>query len=87
MNRDLFMNADLKQTALATMATIDALQSKPQHTQLAAISAAFLLLVEQTDITLAEVIGAARNMMNTAEGKRPEFLAVADYLKHELLNK
>lgn len=87
LNRDLFMNADLNNVSTSTMKLVDAIQDRPNHEQLAAFGAAFLLMVEQSGMPLADVMGAVKNMMHHAEGKRPEFQAAAAYMQHELFGR
>ncbi|WP_018123399.1 hypothetical protein [Desulfovibrio oxyclinae] len=87
MRRDLFMNADLKAVATTTMGLVDAVQERPNHEQLAAFGAAFLLLVEQSGMPLPDVMAAVKNMMNHADGKRPEFKAVEAYMQNELFGR
>lgn len=84
VNRDLFMNAKLHDVSTATMSLVDAVQSAPRHVQLAAFGAAFLLMVDQSGLPMSDVMGAVKNMMNHAEGKRPEFRAAEAYMQHEL---
>lgn len=83
-DRDLMVNAGVRDVARATMALIDVNQKLPPHVQLLAQAANFLLLAEHYDIPVQDVFAIITNIMNHAEGRRPEFLAVADYMENEL---
>lgn len=83
-NRDLFGMASPTQVGNATMSIIDGLHRFPAHVQVAAVCAAFLLLTEEARIPVSDAFTTVKNIMNDANGKRPEFDAVAAYIKHEL---
>jgi len=84
--RDLLGNADLTQSARAAMSVATGVQDYPDKgVRLMGTAAAFLLAAEASGLPVTDVIGMARNCINTAEGKRPEFAAVADYVQHEVL--
>jgi hypothetical protein len=87
LNRDLFMNTNLKAVSTSAMKLVDAVQDRPNHEQLAAFGAAFLLMVEQSGMSLSDVMCAVKNMMHHAEGKRPEFKAAEAYMRHELFGR
>ncbi|MDE7064510.1 MAG: hypothetical protein K2O70_03455 [Desulfovibrionaceae bacterium] len=83
--RDLAGNAPLVECARAAMSVADALQRIPDRgARLAGASAAFLLMAERAGITPCDLMGMARNCMNTAEGRRPEFAAVEEYINKEI---
>lgn len=85
MNRDLFNNADPRRVAQATMSVIDATQRGFQpHEQMHAMAAAFLMLAEHWSVPAQDLFTATKNLMNDQEGKRPEFSAVAEYMRNEL---
>lgn len=83
--RDHLGSVPLVDTATATTAIADTLQRIPNPgVRLGAILCASLLATEASGLPLADCFGTARNIMNHAEGKRPEFLAVSDYYKNEV---
>jgi hypothetical protein len=85
MNRDLMNNANPRRVANATMAVIDATQRGFQpHEQMLAMAAAFLMLAEHWGMPAQDAFRAVTNIMNDQDGKRPEFGAVARYMKEEL---
>ncbi|MFN4278328.1 MAG: hypothetical protein ACK4FJ_18700 [Ferrovibrio sp.] len=84
MNRDLFNNANLKDVGIAAMSVIDRLQLHQPHVQMAAAAVVFLGLSEHWGIPAQDVFTAVKNMINDGEGKRPEYTAVREYIRHEL---
>ena len=85
--RDQLGNADLTRTSTATFGIVDTLQSRPgllAGEYLGAITAAFILTVEESGLSACDVLGLTRNMMADANGRRPEFKAAADYIKQEV---
>jgi len=83
-NRDQLGNADVHETAVAAMSVIDTLQKHNKGVQIAAICAAFKLLSERCNVPLSDAMTITNNIMNHADGRRPEFKAVEAYLKNEL---
>ena len=80
-------NAPLKPTALLTMSILDVLQKEPNKgAQLAALATTFTLVMEQTGLNVHDVVSMAHRIMQTAQGKRPEFKGAAMYIEKELLN-
>ena len=85
--RDLTGNAPLVACAEAAMSVADAIQKIPHKgAQLVGASCAFLLLAESSGLSIPDLMGTARNCMNTAEGRRPEFAAVNEYINKEIFN-
>lgn len=84
LDRDLFNNASVKVVAPAAMALIDTIQGCQPHTQVAAITSVFMLLCEHHKIPAHDAFAAVTNLMNHAEGRRPEFAAVRQYMEEEL---
>lgn len=84
MNRDLFMNADPKAVALCTMQVIDSTQRHHAHIQMHAMAASFLLLAEHWGVPAQDLFSATKLLMNSQDGKRPEFAAVSEYIEKEL---
>lgn len=85
--RDFLANAPITEAANAAMAVVDSVQSYPNNgVKLLGFSAAFLLAVEASGLTVSEVMVYTKNAINNAEGKRPEFQAVARYIENEVLN-
>lgn len=86
MNRDMFMNAPVRRSANAAMAVVDALQRGFQPAeQLHGAAAAFLIIADHWGIPAQDLFSATKNLMNDGDAKlRPEFKAVAMYVKEEL---
>ena len=85
--RDLLANAPITDAANAAMAVVDSVQSCPNNgVKLLGFSAAFLLAVEASGLTVSDVMVYTKNAINNAEGKRPEFQAVSRYIDNEVLN-
>lgn len=83
MNRDKLNNVPLRRAANAAMAIIDRAQNIEEGAREAGIAAAFLLLCEHWGTSPQDVFAATTNIMNHADGRRPEFKAVAQYLAEE----
>ena len=86
--RDQLANGNVTRTATAAFAIVDALQKhqnlKPGET-VAAVAAAFILIMESTGFSTSDILGLTKNLMADARGRRPEFLAITDYLEKEML--
>ena len=85
MNRDKLTNADPKHVAQSTFSVIDKLQNMPQHLQAMALASSFLILSDVFKLEAQDIFTLTKNLMNSKEGLRPEFVAVRDYIKHELV--
>lgn len=83
MNRDLFNNVDLGDASRATMALVDVAQDMDAHVAQVAAAALFLLLTEHNHITAQDAFAVTSNVMNHAQGRRPEFEAIAWFLREE----
>ena len=84
--RDLIGNAPLTASAEAAMRVADAVQHEPHKgARLLGLLAAALIAMEASRCNLHDVLGMARNAMNDAEGRRPEFRAVDAYIRNEIL--
>ena len=68
----------------AAMAVINSVQQVPPAVQAHGIAAAFILLAERYGLEPQHLFQRTTNLMNYAEGRRPEFAAVAEYLANEL---
>jgi hypothetical protein len=85
LNRDRLMNLPVKAGATAAMQVIDALQKgHSPEAQVLGAAAVFVLLSERFGVSMQDVMGAIKKLMNHAEGRRPEFAAVAEYLAKEV---
>lgn len=82
-NRDLFANIPVKAAAVATMEVIDAIQDRRPHEQLVALAATFILACERYGIEPQDAFALTTNVMNHADGRRPEFEAVRQFMAHE----
>lgn len=83
LNPDALNNADVGLTANAAMAVIDRLQDFTPEVQMLAMTASFVLLAQRHKQRPSDLFVTADNVINGAEGKRPEFAAVAHYLENE----
>ena len=84
LNHDLFNHASAGVVANGAMAIVDKLQDMRPHTQVAAAAAVFLLLCESHKMPAQDAFTVITNIMNHAEGRRPEFAAVRQYMEEEL---
>ena len=84
LSRDYFNNVGVDRVAGATMGVIDRVQSLSPDLQVAALAASFLMICERYDIPAQDVFTVVNNIMNHAEGRRPEFAAVRQYMEEEL---
>lgn len=83
---DKLVNADPKGVAIASVIVIDALQSQAPHIQASAIAASFVTLCEYYGVNPHDVMVATKNLMlGDKNGRRPEFGAVRDYLRYEVV--
>lgn len=85
--RDLMANCSVREAARCCMAVASGVQTNPdQGSRLMGLACAFLLAAEQSGISVTDMMSYARNCMNDAEGKRPEFAAAADYINKEIIH-
>lgn len=84
MNVDALNHAPVLDTCRGAMAVINAIQDLPQGVQEAAITAAFVLMCEVKGLRPTDLFTVSGNIINHAEGKRPEFAAVSQYIREEL---
>lgn len=79
--RDLTANCTTRDAAQCCMAVASAIQTHPDRgARLMGLAA------EASGLPVPDLMGYARNCMNTAEGKRPEFAAVSTYIEKEILH-
>ena len=88
--RDQLGNADVERVSTMTFAIIDAIAKHDDRTPLpgemvGAVSAAFVLIMEACKLPAYDAAMYARNIMSDADGRRPEFKAITDYIKKEVL--
>lgn len=81
---DRMNNLAMSDVTNGAMAVIDRLQRLPKETQAVSLAATFLLLSEHWGVDPQRVFAATTNIMNHADGRRPEFKAVARYLREEI---
>lgn len=84
MTRDNLSNIKVRKAANAAMLVIDTMQKLPQEEQIAGLSAAFLLLADRVKMSPQDMFSFTTSIMNHADGRRPEFAAVAQYMDMEL---
>lgn len=93
--RDQIGNADLTRVSTAAFSVMNSIQNQRDEEEggilpgecVAAITAAFVLTLESSRLPASDVISITRNMMADADGRRPEFKAITDYIKKEVLNR
>jgi len=85
MNRDQLTNADIREVSAVCMDALDKIQRHPRHVQVPAISALFLSVSEASGLSVQDLLQTTERMTSHAEGRRPEFAAVINYVKQELL--
>lgn len=85
--RDKLGNASLVETSRMAMSVVNAIQTNPNDkgSQLGGLLTAFLMVFDTCGLPLEDLLGMARNIVNDAEGTRPEFMAVKDYIENEVL--
>lgn len=83
--RDRMMSARVRPSANAAMQVIDSLQPYTPEEQLMGLTAAFMLLAKAAGMRPNDMFTFADNLMHDANTKRPEFLAVEQTIREELL--
>lgn len=84
--RDKLGNAKLTHAAQAAMSVADAVQNFPDKgVRLMGMASAFLIASDESGLPVPDLMSMARNCMNHADGRRPEFKAVGDYIRNEIL--
>lgn len=84
--RDMAGNCSVTDAANCCLAVASAIQVKENvGARLMGLATAFLIAVEDAGINAYELLTYARNCINQAEGVRPEFKGVADYINNEVL--
>ena len=83
-NTDQMHNAPLQRVAQTTMGVLNAIQDEPAHIQVLAAGALFHRLTQHYAVSPRSVFTAVENIINGAEGRRPEFKAVDAYIQNEL---
>lgn len=83
-NRDLLNSVGVRTAAVTTTAILDAIQDQSPEAQMVAVTAAYKLMIERFDIPPQDLMTVTDNVMNHADGRRVEFLAVKDYMAGEL---
>jgi hypothetical protein len=68
----------------AAMAVINAVQHKPKHVQVAAISLAFLIICKRWRVHPGDVLQHAQNILNAVKENNPEVRAAMLYVEHHL---
>jgi pantoate kinase len=83
LDQDKLNNASVVNTARATYAMLNAVAKRPAHERVMAGAAQFLTLLEVYGLDPQEVMTKAKNLMNHAEGRRAEFLALKLFAENE----
>lgn len=85
IDRDKLHNQSVTDAGRAAMQVITSLQDHRPEAQIVGACAAFLLLAEASGIPAQDLFSATKNIINGADGKRPEFAALSMYIQHEVL--
>ena len=93
--RDQLGNSDVARVSTGAFAIINTLQnhSTEEHgvplpgELLGSIAAAFILAMEASGLPSGDVCGAVRNLMADANGRRPEFKAITQYITEEVFKQ
>ena len=87
MNKlDRFRNhASARDAGVAAMAIITAVQDLPYDAQVHGMVACFALLCDGLDVRPSQLLEITTNLMDKADGYRPEFRGVASYFANDLL--
>lgn len=83
LDLDRLGNIPVREAARATMAVIDRLQDLTPEQQMAGITACFTLACEHYGINPQDMFTYSNNIMHHADGRRPEFQAVRQFMKGE----
>ena len=88
--RDQLGNADLERVSTMTFSILNTVSTHGDREPLpgemvGAITAAFILTMEACQVPASDALGMARNIMADANGRRPEFKAITEYIKKEVL--
>lgn len=86
INLDKINNAQPADVAKSNFVVIDRLQSFEPHIQVLGLAATFLILAERFGVDAQTIFTVTKNLMNSKEGLRPEFVAVKDYVENEIKN-
>ena len=85
IDRDSFNSVPIRNVTAASMTVLDRLQNFTPEVQVLASAAVFLTLCENLGTPAQEAFTTVKNVINGAEGKRSEFLALDAYVKGEIL--
>ena len=84
MNVDRLNNLAVLDGAMAAMEVVNALQRHSPEARVVGAAAVFRLLAEHLRLDVQGAMSATSNLMNHADGRRPEFAAVSEYISKEL---
>ena len=77
--------ADARDAGVAAMTVITAVQDLPLEAQVHGMVACFALLCDGLDVRPSQLLEITNNLMDKADGYRPEFRGVASYFANDLL--
>ena len=83
MNRDKLTNMSVREAAVGTMQVLVSLQDEQPEKVVAAAAAFFLHACARFGIPANDAIFITTNIINGADGKRPEFKAVEQFMAEE----
>lgn len=84
---DLMGNCPVDSAARACMAIANGVQhERHKGARLMGLASAFLIAAEEAHLSVTDLMTMARNCMNHAEGRRPEYAAVTEYINKEIIN-
>lgn len=83
LDNDKLNHASVDEVARASYAMLHAVKKRPAHERVMAGAAQFITLLEVYQLDPQEIMTKAKNLMNHAEGRRAEFLALKLFAENE----
>lgn len=83
MNPDKLSMLPVRSASTASMSVLGAIQDMPPEEATVGVTSAFFLIAERWGLDPRDLLGLTTNIMNHADGRRPEFAAVAEFLRNE----
>ena len=87
--RDQILSSNLEKvsnTAFQVANTVQKMNCTPGE-QMAGAAAYAIVFLNESKMTLSELLDIVNKIIKHADGIRPEFKALGDYIRHEMINK
>lgn len=84
LDTDKLNNIEVKEAANASMEIVNLIQNMAPHVRVVACSVVFCLVCERYKMNPQSAFSVMQHIMNHADGRRPEFAAIRDYLRNEM---